>query len=306
MLHILVMMEQLKEKRIEKRSVMEILLALIPAFAWGSIGLVSGKLGGTAQQQTLGMTIGSFIFAIGAYVVYQPAFEVTIMIVGMISGLFWTLGQNKQFQSMKLMGVSNTLPVSTGLQLMANTLAGVLLFREWTSSRDLFLGILALAFLIVGVRFTTVSDQKDSGDEAASVKKAWMKALGLSTLGYAFYTITINASGVDALAVILPQSIGMVIGALFFSRKEQVWNQYTARNILTGLIWGVGNIFMLISMKAIGLAVSFSLSQMGIIISTLGGIWFLGETKSKREFRYIIIGCIFVIIGGIVLGYLKS
>ena len=36
---------------------MEILIALIPAFAWGSIGLVSGKLGGTAQQQTLGLSL---------------------------------------------------------------------------------------------------------------------------------------------------------------------------------------------------------------------------------------------------------
>ena len=285
---------------------MEIVIALIPALAWGSIGLVSGKLGGTAQQQTLGMTIGSFVFAIGVYFLYQPAFEIKIIIIGLISGLFWTLGQNKQFQSMKLMGVSNTLPVSTGLQLMANTLAGVLLFREWTSSRDLFLGILALAFLMVGVRLTTISDKKDSGHEAGSVKKAWMKALTLSTIGYASYTIIINASGVDALAVILPQSIGMVIGALLFSRNEKVWNHFTGRNILTGLIWGVGNIFMLLSMKAIGLAVSFSLSQMGIIISTLGGIWFLGETKSKREFRYIILGCVLVIFGGIVLGYLKS
>ena len=285
---------------------MEILIALIPAFAWGSIGLVSGKLGGTAQQQTLGMTIGSFVFAIGVYLFYQPIFEVRIFIVGMISGLFWTLGQNKQFQSMKLMGVSSTLPVSTGLQLMANTLAGVLLFREWTTSRDLSLGLLAITLLIIGVRLTTISDREDSGDEAASVKKAWVKALLLSTLGYATYTIIINASGVDALAVILPQSIGMVIGALFFSRKEKVWNQYTARNILSGLIWGVGNIFMLISMKAIGLAVSFSFSQMGIIISTLGGIWFLGETKSKREFKYIILGCFLVIFGGIVLGYMKS
>lgn len=285
---------------------MEILIALIPAFAWGSIGLVSGKLGGTAQQQTLGMTIGSFVFAVFVYLFYQPTIELNGMIIGVISGLFWTLGQNKQFQSMKLMGVSNTLPVSTGLQLMANTLAGVLLFREWTSSRDILLGIIALAFLIIGVRFTTVTDKKDSGNEAGSVKKAWMKALAFSTLGYASYTIIINASGVDALAVILPQSVGMVIGALLFSIKEKVWNHYTTRNIFTGLIWGIGNIFMLISMKSIGLAVSFSLSQMGIIISTLGGIWFLGETKSKREFRFIILGCVLVIIGGIVLGYLKS
>ena len=40
---------------------MVFLLALIPALAWGSIGLVSGKLGGNAYQQTLGMTFGALV-----------------------------------------------------------------------------------------------------------------------------------------------------------------------------------------------------------------------------------------------------
>ena len=73
----------------------------------------------------------------------------------------------------------------------------------------------------------------------------------------------------------------------------------------TGLLWGLGNICMLLTMREIGLAISFSLSQMGIIISTLGGIFLLGERKSKEMF-YVIFGCIFVILGGILLGYMKA
>ena len=37
---------------------MEILIALIPMVAWGSIGLVSGKIGGDANQQTLRSHLG--------------------------------------------------------------------------------------------------------------------------------------------------------------------------------------------------------------------------------------------------------
>ena len=59
---------------------------------------------------------------------------------------------------------------------------------------------------------------------------------------------------------------------------------------------------MLLTMREIGLAISFSLSQMGIIISTLGGIFLLGERKSKRN-----VLCYFwlhfVILGGILLVY---
>lgn len=286
---------------------MEILIAILPAIAWGSIGLVSGKLGGNAYQQTVGMTVGAFVFSIGVYLVYQPAIDTKIILAGLVSGVFWSLGQMKQFQSMQLIGVSNTLPISTGLQLIVNTLAGVLLFREWTSTRDVVLGITAIIILIIGVRLTTVTDKSQQTDtKSASAKKNGAIALLLSTAGYGLYTITINATGVDALAVILPQSVGMMIGALLFSLRQDIKSKYTMRNIGTGLLWATGNIFMLISMKNVGLAISFSLSQTGIIISTLGGIWFLGETKSKREFRYILLGCIGVIVGGILIGYIKS
>ncbi len=51
---------------------MNILLALVPAIMWGSIGLVSGRLGGSASQQTLGMTMGAVIFSLVTLVIYQP------------------------------------------------------------------------------------------------------------------------------------------------------------------------------------------------------------------------------------------
>ena len=41
-----------------------VLLALVPIFAWGSIGVVANKFGGDANQQTLGMTLGAFVFAL--------------------------------------------------------------------------------------------------------------------------------------------------------------------------------------------------------------------------------------------------
>jgi glucose uptake protein len=89
---------------------MGFLLALIPAIAWGSIGLVSGKLGGNAYQQTLGMTFGALVFGIGTLIVMRPVLDTKIWLLGIVSGLFWALGQGQQFQSMKYMGVSMTMP----------------------------------------------------------------------------------------------------------------------------------------------------------------------------------------------------
>lgn len=85
------------------------------------------------------------------------------------------------------------------------------------------------------------------------------------------------------MAIILPQSVGMLVGASFFAFRKAKLDRYVWRNMASGLLWGIGNICMLLTVKEIGLAIGFSLSQMGIIISTLGGIFLLGERKTKKR-----------------------
>lgn len=287
---------------------MSLLIALVPMIAWGSIGLVSGKIGGSANQQTLGMTIGALLFSIVVFFVIQPTLTTATLIVGFISGLFWSLGQNQQFHSMKYMGVSVGLPISTGMQLVVNTVAEAVFFHEWTKTKDFVVGFIALAFLVFGVYLTARQDddsQPKTSNSMLDFNKG-IRALIFSTVGYGVYTIIINATGLDPWGIILPQSIGMLVGASFFAFKKVTVDRFVWMNMTTGLLWGLGNICMLLTMREIGLAISFSLSQMGIIISTLGGIFLLGERKSKKEMFYVIFGCIFVILGGILLGYMKA
>lgn len=287
---------------------MEMLVALIPMFAWGSIGLVSGKLGGDANQQTLGMTIGAFVFSLIVFFVTMPTINGKVIIIGLLSGLCWSVGQNGQFHGMKHLGVSVGLPLSTGMQLILNTVAGAVFFAEWTQIRDYLLGICALILLVLGAYLTARQD----GEKAPETENKMLdfpkgfRALISSTIGYGAYTIIITWAGIDPLAIILPQSIGMLIGASLFALRKTTVDRYVWKNTLSGLLWGVGNVCMLITVQQVGLAVGFSLSQMGIIISTLGGIFILGEKKTKKELRYVVIGCLLVIIGGVLLGYMKA
>ncbi|KRN29261.1 glucose uptake protein [Lactobacillus selangorensis] len=291
---------------------MSILIALIPAIAWGSIGLVSGKLGGNAYQQTLGMTIGALIFGFGTYFVLHPTLNTVTWIIGILSGLFWALGQSQQFQAMKNMGVSRAVPMSTGMQLVGNTLAGAILFHEWTSGRDYTLGTIALLVLVLGATLTSREDpHKKNYQTAENDVRKGISALLISTLGYVLYTIVVDFGqhkyGISTVDFVLPQSIGMIIGAAGFAYGHEAYtSKFTFKNIVTGLFWGVGNVAMLMSIPKVGLATSYSLSQMGIIISTLGSIYLLGEKKTKREMVYVVSGCLLVIAGGVLLGIMKA
>ena len=109
-----------------------VLLALVPIFAWGSIGVVANKFGGDADQQTLGMALGAFVVALIVVLFRMPTLTWQLVLIGFVGGLLWVIGQFGQFHSMKYMRVSVASPLSSGSQLVIGGLMGVFAFHEWT------------------------------------------------------------------------------------------------------------------------------------------------------------------------------
>ncbi|AHZ54501.1 RhaT/GlcU family sugar-proton symporter [Bacillus cereus] len=285
---------------------MDILLAILPALFWGSIVLFNVKLGGGPYSQILGTTLGALVFSIGVYIFIKPVLTPVVIIIGIISGLFWALGQANQLKSIDLIGVSKTMPISTGMQLVSTTLFGVIVFHEWSTTTSVVLGVLALLCIIIGIVLTSLQSKEEKNDEQKGNFKKGIVMLLISTLGYLVYVVIIRLFGIDGWSALLPQAIGMVLGGILLTFKHQPFNKYAIHNIIPGLIWAAGNMFLFISQPRVGVATSFSLSQMGIVISTLGGIFILGEKKTKRQFIAIVIGIIFIIAAGIMLGIAKG
>ncbi|WP_347552762.1 GRP family sugar transporter [Pseudalkalibacillus hwajinpoensis] len=285
---------------------MEILIALIPAIMWGSILLVSTKLGGEPYNQVVGTTLGALIFSVVVYFFTTPEFTTTALIVSFVSGLLWSVGQMNQFKAVTFLGVSKTLPISTGLQLVGTSLFGVIAFGEWSSTTKLIIGISALLLIVAGVIFTSYEKSEKNKSEGKSDLAKGFTILLISTAGYVGYVVIIRWFTIDGWTAILPQAVGMVVGALLLSIRHKPFNKYTIRNVIPGLMWATGNLALLISIPRVGTATSFSLSQTGIIISTLGGIFLLGEKKTKKQLIFVIIGSILIIIGGVMLGFTKK
>ncbi|MGD6815622.1 GRP family sugar transporter [Metabacillus sp. 84] len=282
-----------------------ILLALIPAITWGSLVLISVKLGGDAKSQTLGITVGALIFAIVTYFITFPDISGLAWGIGIVSGIMWAIGQFGQLSSVKYIGVAKTVPISTGLQLMGTTLFGVLIFKEWDTQTAIVLGSIAVASIIAGVILTSVGQKAEDEEDKKHLKRGLLILL-ISSLGYIGYVVIIRQFNIDGWAAILPQGIGMVAGALVLTFKSKPFNKYAVRNILTGVWWSAGNLGLLLSLPLIGVATSFSLSQTGIVISTLGGLFLLKEKSTKKQIVFVIIGCLLIIAGGVLLGYTKS
>ncbi|GBG97489.1 GRP family sugar transporter [Lactococcus termiticola] len=290
-----------------------ILFGLVPMIAWGSIGFVANKIGGDAKQQTLGMTLGAFVFALIVFLIRQPHLSWPIFLIGLVGGFIWAIGQSGQFHAMKYMGVSIAAPLSSGSQLVLGSLIGVFAFHEWTKSIQFTLGFIALIALVIGFYFSAKQDPENNMVTEERHYTKGLIALTYSTIGYVAYVILFNNLSdlwfhvkFDTLTIILPMSIGMMIGAYALAGFKVKIEKVVFKNLFVGLMWGVGNIFMLLTAATAGNAIAFSFSQLGVIISTLGGIFFLGEKKTSKEIRYITIGTLLFILGAILLTVVKA
>ena len=162
----------------------------------------------------------------------KPVLTPTVIGVGVVSGLFWALGQANQLKSIDLMGVSRTMPISTGLQLVATTLFGVIVFHEWSTTISVVLGILALVCIIIGVILTSLQSEEEKNAEQAANFKRGIVILLISTVGYLVYVVVIRLFNVDGWSALLPQAVGMVLGGILLTFKHHPFNKYAIRNII--------------------------------------------------------------------------
>lgn len=314
---------------------MGILIALIPAITWGSTGLVNTKMGGSAAQQTLGMTFGALIFGLAVMLFYvipnHISLDYRIWIVGLFSGIFWAVGTAGQFVAYKDMGVSSAFPLSTAGQIVSNAIMAAAVLGEWTTIQMWIFGAIAITLVTTGALLTSARSKasKSTSTQRPAAYSHGLIALLLSTIGYMLYFVFPNLmfkvgfiskavheanNGASYMtAIIGPQAIGQVIGAFIivifvFQESEKMFQKATWRNILTGLNWGVGNLFMFISTAnpAIGQATATTLSQMGVIVGTFGGIYLLHEKKTRDQMVKIVIGSVLVVIGGVLISNLSK
>nr|WP_251133017.1 MULTISPECIES: GRP family sugar transporter [unclassified Exiguobacterium] len=288
----------------EVNHLIDILIAIVPALMWGTLPLVVSKIGGSTEQQIIGTTLGALAFALVTFLFISPELSMTAWIAGLFSGAFWALGQMNQFAAFKQMGVSKTMPISTGMQLVGTSLFGVLAFGEWSNTSALILGISALVLIVAGAAFTSYKEDKSKKDE--NIGKGLL-LLVISTIGYVGYVVIARWFNINGWEAVLPQAIGMVVSAILLSlRKGNLFAKQTFTNGLAGIMWAVGNIALLLATARVGVATSFSLSQTGVVISTIGGVLFLKEAKTKKEMTFVIIGCTLVVAGGIMIGFTKQ
>lgn len=267
-------------------------IGLIPAVFWGILPIWIKKFaGGNFRNQLVGTTIGISIIALLLTVVLRLATTGQDALIFFLSGFCWSIGQGGQYYAYEHLGVSITMPISTALQIIGNSVIGGILFHEWHGSKDIFLSLIMLIVILIGIYFTNGK----LGIQAQS-KRAYL-VLILTTIGYWGYSALPHYTQTTSnLNGFLPQALGMLVAALVIglSKTADVWKSATIKNISSGFVFSVAASTYLVSLSLNGLVNAFILSQLNVIVSTLLGGIVLHEFV-KGQFKKTLIGLLILL-----------
>lgn len=284
-----------------------ILFGLVPAMMWGIQPIVMTKLGGKSTKKVIGMALGIFITSIIVYFFRRPEnWTMSLILLSFIDGLALSYGLINQIKGFNLLGVSKGTPISTGTQLVGATLIGAIFFKEWQTLNQYILGIIALIMIILGVSMTAFQENKTDTNNS-DIKKGVITMI-LSSIGFIMYTVILKVADINIWDALIPQGLGMLVGSIILARredKEKLFVKESYKHIITGFIFAAANITLMISNIINGLALGFTLTQMNVVVATIGGLIILKENKTKKELSFTIIGLFLVIIGAILIGLTK-
>lgn len=276
--------------------ILDWLVACIPILSFGVLPVIATSIGGKPVEQSMGIAIGGMAFAIIVFLLKKPELTPHIFIISLLSGIFWAIGSVGQFMGLNYLGVARSIPISNGGQIIGTSLLGILL-GEWATFYSKIWGFSALILIIIGIIFTSYKDGKEG--ESPQWKKGLLINF-VSIIGFTLYVGILKYYKINGWSSILPQSFGQIVGILLISSvffKMNPFNKCSFKSSILGLIWGIGNIALLLSQARIGLAVAYPISQASVIVSVLGGVFINKEPKDKKEWIFSVIGMLTILLG---------
>ena len=292
-----------------------LLYALITVSAWGTWLAPSQNVVFRNQQiKTFYVASANLVlallvlFLLGgqglSWAVFWPPF---------IGGLVWAVSGFLAFTATSRLGMARAFGLWAPVNVLVSIIWGIVIFGEMLNEGPTTLILFGLALLITLVGVLLIIFAKGFGGTVQSRAALWpglLAALGAGVL-WGSYFIPIRLSAASMWVASFPLSVGIFVGSLvlvLLSRqpiKLDATGSYL-RVLSTGLLWGIGNYGMLLLVDQFGTGRGFTISQLGIVINGLLGVYLLKDPAPRtRAAALTLIGCVCATIGGIMMGGLK-
>jgi glucose uptake protein len=291
------------------------LYAVVTVLAWG-IWLAPSQNIPFKNQRIRTFYVAAANLALATLIFFLQGFRGLtwqIFWLPFIGGLVWAVSGFMAFTATDLLGMARAYGLWAPINVGVSILWGTVIFDEFIALRPLMLLMLVISLAIIITGILLIILAKGTGAHTESRRAFWIGVLGALGAGvlWGTYFIPIKISSASTWVASFPLAVGIFAGSTVLValtsqplRLDQA-SEY-ARVSATGVLWGIGNYAMLLLVEQIGAGRGFTISQLGIVVNGLIGVYVLKDPQpGSRAATLTLIGCILATIGGILLGNLK-
>lgn len=289
--------------------------ALVTVLAWGTWLAPSQNIVFRNQQiKTFYVAAANLALSLVVLLIQGlPGLTWSVFWPPFLGGLVWAVSGFLAFTATNRLGMARAFGLWAPINVLVSIIWGIVIFGELLNEGPMTLVMFALALLITlaGVLLIIFAKGFDRGVQSRTF--LWpgvLAALGAGVL-WGSYFIPIKLSAASLWVAAFPMSVGIFIGSVILvmlSGQSLYLDRLSSylRAASTGVLWGIGNYGMLLLVDQFGAGRGFTISQLGIVINGLLGIYFLKDPSPKtRAANLTLIGCVCATIGGIMMGGLK-
>ena len=315
-MHCLFRSSSKKRQHHKKKYIMlNFLYILIPVLAWGTWLLPSQNIVFRNQQiKTFYVATANLLLALLVFLLQgTQSLSWNIFWLPFLGGLVWAVSGFLAFTATNRLGMARAFGLWAPMNVLVSIFWGIVIFGEMLNEGPQTLALFGLALLIILVGVLLIIFAKgfassNSGQSLSII--GLLAALGAGVL-WGSYFIPIQLSAASMWVATLPLSIGIFVGSLILVAipRQSIRLEHSShylRVAATGLLWGMGNYGMLLLVDAFGAGRGFTISQLGIVVNGLLGVYVLKDPPPRtRAAALTLIGCVCATVGGIMLGGLK-
>jgi glucose uptake protein len=267
-----------------------LLFAALAAISWGTFFVPVRKVGITNVWQLQGATsIGVLLFAIPIGFFWGFGIELS----GIASGVIWTAGNLLALYAVRLIGLARTSPFLAGFSIIASFTWGVLFFGEKFDS--LILALVAIGLLLSGLPFVS-----NGARNPLIQKKGYLMAAAGGLIGGS-YVIPMQATHTLQSGFFASSLSIFVIGIPLFFIARRFIKKETIAGIISGTLFNIGSLSVLIAIGLIGITIAYPISQTATLFAVSWGILYFKEIAQKRGIMRVGTGAALILCGAALL-----
>lgn len=291
-----------------------VLLAVITVAAWGTwIPVVHLAPAVPERARLFFVTVGNAVVAVMALFIggQGPHFGWKAFWLPVAGGAVWVAGNYSAFRASRSIGMARANGTWAPLNIVVSFVWGALLFGELNRTSTWRLVVLGGAgvLMVAGVLYIVSSADARSAPPVAGMgehTKGLLFAVAAGGL-WGSYFIPSQWAGVAAQVGNLPLAVGMLMAGTVASFSGRPFVPLGRRAIAVALVsgglWGIGNIALLGLVHRVGTGVGFTLAQLALPVTAGLGIYvFKVPPPGSSSARRAVLGIVLAGAGGLAIG----